>query len=219
MPRIAITALLLGAGLFGSVEAEAANKDRTWGMGPRVGAFLIPARYPALPSNLAEADHGLLGTRYDLQVGLDGWYGVDARNRVGGGLSLGASLDGTRYLGYDATLHYDRVLRVTRPLCVVAGIQAGFGALRLVGENGDERYHVRHHPVRIRLQAQYVQARRLLGLGLFAQTSVPTSSVYLDAAGVQRPTVQGPLGVAPLTTVGIDVQLLFGHFGREPGRG
>lgn len=217
-------------------SAQAFDEPYVWGVGPRVGTLFIPGRSPAaFPGAIDRydwVDEGALAgdpssdeperdldptgaPRFtslsrvgaDARVGLDLVLGLDPVNRAGFG--VGTAL-GSGYNDYWFTLNYDRVLQEGF-LDFIGGFQAGFGYMRYQGDDDDESLSVPYFPLRARVGTQLLDHKRLLGLNLFTQLSVPSSTNYRDLDGVEQ-SLGSPLGFALYTAVGIEFEIKFGRF-------
>lgn len=157
----------------------------------------------------------LTGVGFDLRVGGEGFYGIDAYNRIGAGVGLAG---GTRYLDYWLTLNYDRVLWSDAPLDLVAGAQIGYGGSHWNGDATvdpggiNEQLKMSYYPIRARLELQYRDKVRMYGLGLFVQDSVPARTTYTDLDGKVQPEVGGPGNWALFFAGGLEIDVQFGDF-------
>jgi hypothetical protein len=220
-------------------KAQGAAGPYMWGIGPKVGMMIIPGRYPyAFPTKIAKYDFNTsegalagdpdsdepnrdLGANgeplfttlspvgFDLRLGGEGFYGIDAQNRVGAGVGAGF---GTRYSDFWFTLNYDRVLFTDNPFDVVAGVQIGYGGANWAGEDEDERLKMSYYPIRGRIAGQFRDKVRMYSLGLFIQTSVPARTTYTDLGGTLRDEVGGPGNFALFFTSGLEIDVQFGDF-------
>ncbi|MEZ4235103.1 MAG: hypothetical protein R3F59_02860 [Myxococcota bacterium] len=216
--------------------ARADNGPYMWGIGPKLGMIIIPGRYPyAWPSKVANydfidegpnagdpndlgADGKPLNTTlqpvgFDLRLGAEGFYGINADNRVGAGLGLAT---GSHYSDYWLSLNYDRVLFSDNPFDVVAGLQVGYGGTTFRGDEAaggaDEKLKMSYYPIRVRLEGQFRDKVRMYGLGLFVQDAVPARTSYYDRAGELQEAVGGPGNFALFFSAGLEIDVQFGDF-------
>lgn len=156
----------------------------------------------------------LVGTGFDLRLGGEGFYGIDAFNRIGGGVGIAF---GTRYLDYWLTLNYDRVLWSSAPLDLLLGAQIGYGGVHWNGDPAlagglNEQLKMSYYPIRARFALQYRDKVRMYGLGLFVQDSIPARTTYTDLDGVVQPDVGGPGNWALFFAGGLEIDVQFGDF-------
>src|SRR5262245_56309795 len=105
--RLAWWGALVGVGLL-STPAMATDNEDLWGIGVRLGTSFIPGRYPAtFPNDIDDDTTTLERVGPDMRVGIDGFYGIDLKNRFGAGVGTGF---GTRYNDLWFTFGYGRVL-------------------------------------------------------------------------------------------------------------
>lgn len=230
--------LLLASLAAAPAQAAKKEYPYMWGIGPKIGTIIVPGHYPiAFPSKIVQYDfieEGELAgdeeseepkrdldssgdprfstlerVRDDLQLGLDGFYGIDKQNRIGAGVGAGF---GRRYLDMFFTLNYDRVLVHELPFNVVAGGQVGYGSMRFKGADPVESLRMPYFPLRARLQGQFLDKVRMYALELYGQTAVPSNTFYTDLDGALQPTVGSPLNFALNLSLGVELQILFGDF-------
>ncbi len=231
---LGVLALVVLGGLSAS-EARAGDMPYMWAIGPKIGTIVVPGRYPlSLPSKINNYDFiddgprsgdpdfedpkrdldangdplytSIERVRDDLQIGADGFYALDEENRIGAGVGFAF---GKRYSDMWFTFNFDRVLITEQPFNVVAGVQAGFGNMVFKGEDPDERMRVGHFPVRGRLQGQFMDKTRMYALGIYAGTSIPSSTDYTDLNGNEQP-INSPLNFLFYAQAGIELQVSFG---------
>lgn len=214
-----------------------------WGIGPKIGTLFIPGHYPfAFPSSIANYDFKengplagnpdgndpkrdldeegkprnttLEGVGGDFRFGGEGFYGLDAENRLGAGVGVAG---GKNYLDYWFTLNYDRRLWGDAPFDLVAGVQIGYGRARWDGDEEkiggeNESLAMTNYPIRIRLEGQFRDKVRMYGLGIFVQDAVPANTTYTDLDGVVQDSVGGFGNFALNFAAGIELDVQFGDF-------
>ncbi|MBX2796511.1 MAG: hypothetical protein KTR31_02545 [Myxococcales bacterium] len=236
MLRTAAAAMALTLGLTTADNAHAADGAYMWALGPTVGTIVIPGGYPAsfppVIENYNFVDEGpnagdpnsaepnrdldengipifttLEPVRADVRVALEGFYGINSKNRVGGAVGVGG---GTRFLDYWITANYDRVMFTDSQFNLVAGAGLGFGSMTFQGANDVEQLRIPYFPIRARVQGQILDSTRLYGLGLFVHTAVPSNTFYNDVSGFEQPSVGGPLNWILNLAAGVELTLQFG---------
>ena len=145
--------------------------------------------------------------RFDVTYGVDGFYAIDANNRIGGMIGFGS---GRRFFDAKFAFTYDRVLVMRPNFSLVGGLGLGFGQLRFAGLDPEESLRVPYYPLRGRLQAQILDKVRLYGLGLNAELGIPSNTFYTDLDGNAQDVSY--FNVARNITVSADLQIMFGDF-------
>jgi len=229
--------------LLGSTASAA---PYMWGVGPRIGTTFVPNAVPAINfppriENYDFVDEGpragdprdldaqgnprfttLERVRFDVTYGLDAFYALDRRNRIGAMLGFGG---GAGFFDVKAGVRYDRVLASPRKFSLVGGFAAGFGQLRFRGVE-PESLRVPYYPLQARLQAQLHDRVRAYALGITGELGIPSNTFYTDLDG--EPQNVGYFNVARNATLGVELQVYFGDFtpprprkkkkARRPGR-
>ncbi|MEQ1569406.1 MAG: hypothetical protein ABMA64_27460, partial [Myxococcota bacterium] len=203
--------VLLGFTCWSAPAMAADSGPYMWGAGVKVGTSFLPGRYPyALPPAIAGYDFLENGPRagetegenkdrdlddngdprfttlnpvgFDLRLGGEGFYGIDAQNRIGAGAGLAF---GQRYFDGWLTVNYDRVLYEVDNFDFVLGGQVGYGSVKWSGDaelpGGDnESLKMNYYPIRARASAQFLDKTRMYGLGVFVQDAIPARTNYTD---------------------------------------
>lgn len=206
-------AILLAFVNVTSSAAVAADEPYNWAVGPKIGTILAPSRFPdSFPEDIP-SDHGLQGVRDDLRLSIDGFVGLSRHSRVGADIGIGL---GSNTRDVWLAFHYDHVL-LSRGVDVVGGFQAGFGSLKIDGDQ-QEAFTLPYIPLRARLATQYRTTHSLIGLGVFLQSSVPTGTFYDDPAGVEQTGIETSLDFGQYLTAGLELEIQFGQLTeKKPG--
>jgi hypothetical protein len=161
----------------------------------------------------------------DARLGAEGFYGIDERNRLGGGIGVGL---GKQYLDFWGTLNYDRVLTKEGKFALVGGAQIGYGSATFSGDDTvvggpNERLLMPYYPVRVRGEAQFRGNTNMVGVGLFLQDAIPARAQYTDLDGVVQDNVAGFGNFVRNFSLGIELDVQFGDFKppppKQPGAG
>jgi hypothetical protein len=188
--------------------ALADDAEDLWAVGVRLGTSVIPGRYPAtFPNDIDEDTTTLERVGGDLRIGIDAFYGIDTKNRVGGGVGTGF---GTRFNDLWFTFGYGRVFVLENNFELVGHLESGYGSMTFEGTDEDERLRVPYFPIRARLMADLLNESQLYGFGLTVGGAVPSRHVYTDPNGDEQ-EVKSAVSFGNYFFVGLEVQAMFGN--------
>lgn len=207
-------ALVIATAAFAAKGKGNAGEPQ-WGVGGHVGTWAIPGQYPSvLPKvdpdgdGTNEAMQSIDKVRGDVILGVEGWFWVDDRVRLG--LLPGLDL-GTRYTDAHALLMGDVVFLDGDQLDGFGGLGLGVGTATFKGEQGDEKLVVPQYPLRAELGAMLVPTKYLAPqLRLVGQWNVPSSHRYATPGGDELDRKQ--VGTGLYLNLGVELSVLYGHF-------
>lgn len=176
-----------------------------WGVGPRIGTTVLPARYPSkFPDAVTDNEESTLEkVGFDFMFGAHGLFYATENHRLG--LLMGLDL-GKRMVDVHAIFAYDYVI----PTGVVdfmfgAGIGAGHTSFR--AKETDERLRVPNFPVRVQGGILVRDRVRAYQLSIYGQYAIPSNHFYFDENGDQ---IDAKGGIYP--TMGLELAVFFGDF-------
>ncbi len=186
--------------LFASSDARAATG--MWGVGPRIGSFVIPGRFPgAWPGRVAD-DDALEKVGGDVILGAEGDYWANPTNRFGAlaGLDLGAD-----YLNAHLLLKYDRIVPF-EDLDGFVGGGAGVSTHRWSSDT-EASLKVPAYPLRGEAGVLLRRGSTAWQVLIHAQYDIPGASTYVDAEGEEE-----DVGWGLYLQMGAELSVLFGDF-------
>jgi hypothetical protein len=193
-----------------------------WGVGPRLGAKVLPGKYPIAFPKITESDFedakdpkdktklpvGLERVPFIMQVGADGVYYIDGVHRVGAlfGVAFGKKYSDINFLG-----KYEFVM-VEGSIDVLAGAGIGFGSMRFGGID-EEKLRVPYYPIRANIGLQLRDDVRAYQLQLWGQVSIPGNQKYTTADGLREAEHVGTaIALANYLSLGLEFTVYFGDF-------
>jgi hypothetical protein len=192
--------------------AWAVDGEDLFGVGVRLGTSFIPGRYPAtFPKDIDDDTTTLDRVGADLRIGIDGFYGIDLKNRVEGGIGTGF---GTRYNDLWFTFGYGRVFVLENNFELVGHLETGFGSMKFTGTDEDEELRIPYFPIRARLTGDLLNESQLYGLGVLFGGAIPSRHNYTDPNGDDQ-EVKSAVSFGNYFFVGLELQALFGNVEKD----
>jgi len=202
MPRPLALALVV---LLAAPPAHAGTA--MWGVGPRIGSFVIPGRSPSAWPGVVKDEDALEKVGGDVILGAEGDYWANLTNRVGAlaGLDLGAD-----YVNTHLILKYDRMIPFDALDWYVG---AGIGVSTHRWTSGSEAsLKFPGYPLRGQSGVLIRSGSMAFQFQLQAQYDIPGHATYTNAGGEEE-----DVGLGFYLQIGAELSVLFGDF-TEPKR-